>query len=241
MPTPVSDISSFSSALGGTTIAAGGEHTCSITAGGGVSCWGNNTYGQLGNGATSDSLDPVNVAGLGSDVKSLALGQDHTCAVLSSGQLECWGRNQHGQLGNGTTDDSLVPTYVALSDVSVIQVAMGDDHTCALTEDGRVLCWGANAYGQLGDGTTNENPSPVTAIASGVSGIALGGSTSCAVLTAGGVKCWGLGNFGQLGDGNAGTGYYRATPTDTLVASGQPAEWRLTDHAGDGFRLCAEG
>ena len=94
-----------------------------------------------------------------------------------AGQLMCWGRNQHGQLGNGATDDSLVPTYAALPDVSVIQVAVGDNHTCALTEDGRVLCWGANDYGQLGDGTTDENPTPVTAIASGVSGIALGGST----------------------------------------------------------------
>jgi alpha-tubulin suppressor-like RCC1 family protein len=221
LPTPVSDISNFSSGLGGegATIVAGGEHTCSINGGGGVSCWGNNAYGQLGNGSTIDSLDPVDVVGLGSEAKYLALGQDHTCAILTSGGLMCWGRNQHGQLGNGSSYDSLVPTYVALSDVSVTQVAVGDDHTCALTEAGGVLCWGANDYGQLGDGTTDENPSPVTIITSGVSEIALGGSTSCAVLDAGGVKCWGLGDAGQLGDGNSGAGYYQSTPTDTLTAA----------------------
>ena len=153
-------------------IVAGGAHTCSLTTGEGLKCWGSNSNGQLGDGTTTDRLNPVDVAGLSSDVKSMALGQNFTCAVLPWGRLKCWGENTHGQLGDGSKIDSSLPVTAILPGVTVRQVAAGTGHTCVLTLAGSVLCWGDNTYGQLGDGSTTESTSPVVAIASGAVGIA---------------------------------------------------------------------
>ena len=154
-------------------IVAGGTHTCALTTGEGLKCWGSNSNGQLGDGTTTDRLNPVDVAGMGSDVKSMALGQNFTCAVLPWGRLKCWGENTHGQLGDGSKIDSPLPVTAILPDVTVRQVAAGTGHACVLTLAGSVQCWGDNTYGQLGDGSTTESTSPVVAIASGAVGIAL--------------------------------------------------------------------
>jgi alpha-tubulin suppressor-like RCC1 family protein len=201
-------------------IVAGGAHTCSFTSGGGLKCWGANSYGQLGDGTTADSLDPVDVPGMGSDVKSMALGQNFTCALLPLGRLKCWGDNTHGQLGAGSTISSSLPAFAILPDVAVRKVAAGDSHVCVLTPAGSVLCWGDNTYGQLGDGTVLERTAPVQAIASGAAGIGLGGSTSCAVMSTGEVKCWGLGDMGQLGDGLSGAGHRQLTGQTVKVVGG---------------------
>ncbi len=225
LPRPVADISRLAGGGGGgmgleKQIVAGGAHTCALTTGEGLKCWGANTYGQLGDGTTTDRLNPVDVAGMGSDVKSIALGDNFTCAVLPWGRLKCWGENTHGQLGDGSKTDSPLPVIAILPDVTVRQVAAGSGHTCALTLAGSVLCWGDNTYGQLGDGSTTESPSPVVAIAGGAVGIGLGGSTSCAVMSSGGVKCWGLGDMGQLGDGGSGAGYKQLLAVDVQVTGG---------------------
>ncbi len=223
LPRPVLDLSGVS---GGAAlephIVAGGAHTCSATTGGGLKCWGSNTHGQLGDGSTTDSADPLEVAGLSSGVKSMALGDNFTCAVISWGRLKCWGENTHGQLGDGSHTGSPLPLTVNLSGRSVQQAATGAGHTCVLTQAGSVLCWGDNNYGQLGDGTTAESSTPVTVtLGSSAVWIAAGGSTSCAVLSGGGVKCWGLGDSGQLGDASSGTGHHQSTAADVqVVASG---------------------
>jgi alpha-tubulin suppressor-like RCC1 family protein len=182
-----------------TSIAAGNHHTCSIV-GGGVRCWGFNAQGQLGNGTTAPSLVPVQAIAAGSGAIAIAAGGEHSCAVLSPGGLRCWGSNDEGQLGNGTTTPSLVPTPISLSGTPSSVAAHGD-HTCAVVGGG-VQCWGDNADGRLGDPvtTTTESHVPVQAIAagSGATSVATGNQHSCAVA-GGGVRCWGSDLFSQLG------------------------------------------
>ena len=185
-------------------VAAGIWHTCALLNNGSVRCWGDNAAGQLGDGTRVDRRRPYfNVHGLDRDVRMVALGELHTCALLTNGTVRCWGLNRYGQLGDGTTTDRLTPVQVrGLSGVTAI--AAGAYHTCALLNNGVVRCWGDNANGQLGDRTTTNRLRPVAV--SGLGGVstivtAAGASHSCALLVRGGVRCWGDNDHGQLGDG----------------------------------------
>jgi len=199
------------------SVAAGGEHTCALTKDGGVKCWGNNAYGQLGNNTNINSSTPVAVSGLTSDVARVTAGDHHSCALTSSGAAFCWGLNYSGQLGDGTTDDRLTPVAVIGLDHDVTDVQAGGYHTCALVNGG-VQCWGDNWAGQLGNGTTDASntPVPVTSLGSGVSAISLGYGHACA-LAGGVVKCWGDNYNDQLGLDPID---YSATPLDV---AGLPA------------------
>jgi alpha-tubulin suppressor-like RCC1 family protein len=198
-------------------IDVGEAHTCALTTVGGVKCWGQNFAGHLGDGTTTERLTPVDVAGLTSGVVAVSAGQFHTCAVTTTGGIKCWGNNNSGQLGDGTTIEQLTAVDVSGLTSGVAAVSAGQQHTCAITNSGGLKCWGTNFAGQLGDGTTTERltPADVTGLTSGVAAVTADASSShtCALTTAGGVKCWGRNTLGQLG---AGIPTNRLTPADVL-------------------------
>ncbi len=185
-------------------IAAGSGHACALTTGGAVWCWGSRVYGQTGDGATNGvgQFSPVAVVGLGSGVTSITAGGEHACAVTAAGAVVCWGRNQEGQRGDGTTTSSAVPVPVSGLTSGVATVDAGPTHTCATTGAGALWCWGRNQYGQLGNASMTSSlvPVPVTGLDSGVSDVSSGLDHTCAVV-AGQERCWGLGPNGRLGRG----------------------------------------
>jgi len=178
------------------------SHLCADECGR-VQCWGYNYYGQLGNGTNTTSNTPVNVSGLSSGVITIAAGEYHTCALMSGGGVQCWGRNITGQLGDGTSTDSSIPVNVSGLGSGVLAITAGGSHTCTLTGAGGVQCWGNNNFGQFGNGTnaTSYTPVNVSGLSSGVLAIAAGGYHTCALTSAGGVQCLGWNHYGQLGNG----------------------------------------
>jgi alpha-tubulin suppressor-like RCC1 family protein len=203
-PVPVAGLQS-----GVSLITAGCYHFCALV-GGAVRCWGQNPHGQLGDGTLKTNwTNPVRVVGLDSGVTAIAAGCTFSCAVVS-GQARCWGDNNYGQLGDGTTKDKTTPVAVVGISENVIDIAGGAIHACAVVDTGTgdgggVRCWGANQSAQLGvdlgpydiDNCT-ETPLQVTGLTSGVLRVTGGQAHSCA-RTADGVKCWGLNDSGQLG------------------------------------------
>lgn len=254
-------------------VTAGNEHTCALPSGSTTPvCWGRNDDGELGDGTSTARDHPAAVAGL-SGVSQLSAGgalagaeRGHTCARLTDGGARCWGANGAGQLGDGTGTDRHAPVVV-LSDhdddhldvpppshtdpvaiTGVASVSAGGRHACAVVPGGKVRCWGSNAHGQLGDGTTGDRPYAVTVdrdpdepdddetVAGyrnldpldGVVAVAAGGRHTCAIRTDDTVWCWGLNTSGQLGDGTTGS-------SDVPVqADVEPADWEVLDiTAGD--------
>ena len=183
-------------------MAIGNTHSCALLADGGVSCWGYNVNGELGNGTTVPlSTVPVPVTGI-TNATALAANAFHSCAVLADGGVECWGGNNYGQLGNGTSLQSNVPVAVTgLTDAT--DLAVGYYHSCAIVGGGGAACWGQGGYGQLGDGVRPSFalvPVAVSGITDATALIA-GDRHTCAILGNGDMSCWGSNWFGQLGNG----------------------------------------
>jgi hypothetical protein len=183
-----------------------GEHQCGIDTGGALFCWGPNDDGQLGNGATTSSETPVPalVTGPISQVVTgfTSSGGDFTCALTSTGEVYCWGANDRGQLGDGTTDASLTPAPVLLPPVGFRSLASKGGGACAISTGGEGYCWGENIFGRLGIGSTSAHVVTPTPIAGGLRWhhLALGDDRSCGVDQGRQVYCWG-GQPAWLGTG----------------------------------------
>src|SRR5207248_840583 len=161
-------------------ITAGGSHSCALTSAGGVACWGRNVSGELGDGTTTNRLTPAAVVGLSGGVSAIAAGNAHTCALTSRAGVSCWGDNAEGQLGDATTTNRSQPVAVTGLPSGIAAIVAGDVHTCALTSDGNVMCWGNNFAGQLGDGSVSRRSTPVAVSGlSAVIGLAAGSYHTC--------------------------------------------------------------
>ncbi len=187
-------------------IAPGYQQNCALTAAGAVLCWGSNGFGQLGDGSTAAHVAPATVTGLGSGVVAIATGVWHVCALKTDGGVACWGHGSVGEIGNGANLSQTTPQTVSGLTDAIALVSTGGYSMCALRATGALACWGANSYGELGDGTSAvARNTPVAAAVSGI--VALGSGSSnlnghmCALKDEGSAQCWGYGNAGQLGDG----------------------------------------
>ena len=212
-------------ASGAIQVVAGYSHSCALMNDGTVRCWGANDRGQLGYGNTENIGDNESVGVesvvIGRPAVQLAAGGEHTCALLDTGNVRCWGYGQLGQLGYGSASnlgDAPDTLPFANGDVPigevVVQISAGQQHTCALTAIGTAYCWGSGANGRLGYGdTANVGRSPSTTpeltgplnVGEPVKQVIAGGTHTCVLLSAGRVKCWGQNLFGELGYGNTVT------------------------------------
>jgi alpha-tubulin suppressor-like RCC1 family protein len=213
-----------------TTLSAGLEFTCAILNTGEVKCWGDNTYGQLGvsgvHGSASDTMGtnlPAVDLGSGRTAKALATGKKHACAILDNDTVKCWGTNTYGQLGSGDTISQFYPiigTYPTVdlgTGRTAKAITAGSFHTCAILDNDTLKCWGFNASGQLGTGSTQnlgdasgEMGDYLLAVNLGTDRTAVAVAASkrgdldytCAILDDATIKCWGANDFGQLGQGD---------------------------------------
>jgi alpha-tubulin suppressor-like RCC1 family protein len=180
----------------------GSGWACGITVTGALYCWGRNLEGELGNGSTTSTYVPTQIAPLHTFINVTASDQ-HTCAVTSLGRAACWGNNDQGQLGDGTTTSRLSPVPVS-GGHTFRSLSTGEgSFTCGVTPAGAAYCWGDNTFGQLGDGTTNNSLVPV-AVSGGLAfrEVAAGADSACGLTTASTVYCWGSNVNGALGDGS---------------------------------------
>lgn len=206
-------------------ITTGESHTCALLADHAVDCWGTDGTGQLGRGTLSGAVNPVPVTVTGvAGAIDVAAGYAHTCAVLNGGSVMCWGDDSNGQLGRGTATlagySSSAAAVVLPAAKSATSVCAGYLHSCAVLNDGTVMCWGANDNGQLGNGTVaagivtpaqSATPVAVTGL-TGARAITCGGHHTCAIVENSQAVCWGANDKGQLGAGLAPDALPRPTP-----------------------------
>ncbi|EPX64443.1 BNR repeat domain protein [Cystobacter fuscus DSM 2262] len=203
-------------------VAAGETHSLVVLSNGKVSAWGYNGYGQIGDGCSpvptfycSSPTEPTNLF----SILGVAAGQNHSLALRSDGTVWAWGRNNSGQLGDGSLVDRTRPVQVARLN-RVVSVVAGLYHSLALRSDGTVWAWGDNGSGQLGDGTYFGQMLPVQVPGlSGVVAVAAGGRHSLALRADGTVWAWGYNSNGQIGDGSDASIIYRPSPVKVLFSS----------------------
>ena len=205
-------------------LALGERHSCAVTDDGQALCWGKGVYGQIGNSESINKSTPVYVVDGDSSttpiegIVQIAAGNEHACALNIEGKVFCWGRQYDGRLGNGVTSGAVInyPATVKTDITSsppvdlsnIVQIASHSSHTCALSSDGEVFCWGKGNNGQLGNNTNSGNNLPVKVVAetgttdplTGIIQIATGLEHICALNLDGEVFCWGQGIHGQRGD-----------------------------------------
>ncbi len=187
------------------SVVTGNLHTCAISTTGVGTCWGQNVVGQLGDATTSYKTKPTPISSLGANLSAVSAAELHSCAVsATAGGAKCWGANDKGQLGDGTTTNTTYPLkYVVGFSSGAATISGTGSHSCILAKTGGLSCWGQNTYGQLGDGSMAERDAPVAVagLGSGISSVSAGTGATCAIAS-GTVSCWGFNQFGQLGDGS---------------------------------------
>jgi alpha-tubulin suppressor-like RCC1 family protein len=223
VPRPAAAAPAPESALAGVVqVTTGWDHACALLDSGTVKCWGSDASGQVGNGgkgAEGPFAEPVRVIGVTgtrplAGVVQVSAGQDHTCALLATTKVACWGGNADNLLGGGTQVSSrprpiLVRNPTNTGDLTgVVQIEASSDHTCAVLDNGQARCWGDNVVGQLGNQSqlngfprVVQSGKPAGGPLTGVQQIATARNLTCALLTNGQVRCWGGGFSGALGNG----------------------------------------
>jgi alpha-tubulin suppressor-like RCC1 family protein len=196
-------------------VTAGNSHGCAVTTADKAYCWGENSFGVLGDGTQNTRLAPVPVVG-GLKFRQLAAGLGHTCGVTLTNSAWCWGNNSSGQLGKGPPQDkSLVPVRVA-GGLNFRKVSAGFDHSCSETTDNRGYCWGGNVFGAVGDGTNSNVRLTPVAVVGGLQFDrvgAAGDTHTCGVTPGHKAYCWGSDRDGELGIGdNSGLPVIIGTP-----------------------------
>jgi alpha-tubulin suppressor-like RCC1 family protein len=181
--------------LSATAVSAGHRHTCALTTGTDVMCWGDNSNNQFGLGAGNTAPSNVPVSTGVSFASAMSAGGIHTCAIVINDVL-CWGGNVDGQCGDGTTNRAVSPVH-AVGVTTAVSVAAANAWTCALLNTGNMQCWGYGADGELGDQMAAQSSLPVN-ILGGFTAVSM--TPSCAVSSTGQIRCWGDGQFGQIGD-----------------------------------------
>ena len=236
-PTQVSGVS------GATAITAGGNHTCALVAAGAIKCWGSGVSGELGNGSKSSSQTPVavcdGVGGCGSGnltgATAVVAGDNHTCAILSTGIPACWGYNMQRQIGDGSTTDATAPIMVRGKDgvgylMDTVALSAGFWNSCSVNSSKVAYCWGDNMYGELG-GYSNMSllyAAPVRTVkgvATDISdavGVSAGEYHACVLRDNGGVACFGSNNYGKVGNGLA-SGNANLGPENVTGVTGMTA------------------
>lgn len=212
-----------------------GYNTCVVASDNNAYCWGANSHGQIGDNSISSRFTPVavdntstnNSALQGKTVLSIVTGDYFACAIASDNNAYCWGYNNYGQLGDNTQTERHVPVAVnttngisALYGKSVLSIATGSYHTCAIASDNNAYCWGFNTSGELGNGSYSNKTFPVAvdtttgdALLNGkiITSISVGGYHTCTTTTSGYAYCWGRGSSGQLGNGNTSASPYASS------------------------------
>ena len=210
-------------------------HACATTSEGDAWCWGRGEEGQLGDGAMSDSLAPVEVS-VPEEVRltQIVTGAFHTCALDESGATWCWGQDLHDQLDGASASEPGLPARIAMPDgLRFSAITAGFSHTCALTSEGAAWCWGEGTDGRLGDGGTSDVSEPTAVdMPDGVTFSAIDGGNAhtCAIASDGSIWCWGL---GVQGGASAGAN----APVPTAVAA--PNDSRALAISAGGFHTCA--
>ena len=216
-------------------ISTGAYHTCVVASDDNAYCWGENMKGQLGNNSTANSSVPVKVdtsgALAGKTIKQISTGHYHTCAVASDDKIYCWGENNNGELGNGSTVDSRVPVAVNMTGVlagkTIKQMSVGTYNTCVIASDDKVYCWGSNAYGQVGNNSLTDSNVPVAVNTTGVLAgktikqISVGHHRACVIASDDKMYCWGNNMGGALGNGSTADSHIPVSVNMSGVLAGK--------------------
>jgi alpha-tubulin suppressor-like RCC1 family protein len=226
-------------------ICASNIHSCMVLVDGRVQCWGSNTYGQIGaDSSTANKISPFTVPLNGRFAVKVSCGTYHTCAVFDDGTVNCWGMKLgHGQVGDPIPSSHYVVAdrVVALGDGDTVkEIATGEAHTCIITNNDRLKCWGSNVQGELGIGHNSNIATPTYVLTLGkVKQLSTGSWSTCAVLWSGTLRCWGRNIKGESGYGTQVTDVHTPPTTNVNLGIGRTIKYIASGHGVSAYSRCA--